>query len=88
LIVLQIDEGTTKQSGRKIDVILLDYRLGDTKVIKKKELNDVKIIMITAFHVDHNIIRELEDNKLIVDIVQKPFDIDLLTAKITQCIRR
>jgi DNA-binding response OmpR family regulator len=44
-----------KNSGRKIDVILLDYRLGDTNgyhvAHKIKELNDVKIIMITAFHV-------------------------------------
>ena len=26
--------------------------------------------MITAFHVDHDIVRELEDNELVVDIVQ------------------
>jgi DNA-binding response OmpR family regulator len=80
-----------KNSGRKIDVILLDYRLGDTNgyhvAHKIKELNDVKIIMITAFHVEHDIIRELEDNELIVDIVQKPIDIDLLTAKIAQCTK-
>jgi CheY-like chemotaxis protein len=80
-----------KQSGRKIDVILLDYRLGDTTGYhvshKIKKLNDVKIIMITAFHVDDVITRELEDNELVVDIVQKPVDIDLLTAKIAQCTR-
>jgi hypothetical protein len=29
---------------------------------------------------------ELEDNELVIDIVQKPFDIDSLTAKITQYI--
>ena len=80
-----------KQSGRKIDVILLDYKLGDTTgyhvAHKIKELNDVKIIMITAYRVDHDITNELEDNGLVVDIVQKPVDIDVLTAKITQCIR-
>jgi CheY-like chemotaxis protein len=78
-----------KRSGRKIDLILLDYRLGDATgydvAHKIKELNDVKIIMITAFHVDHHIIRELEDNELVIDIVQKPIDIDSLTAKIAQC---
>jgi CheY-like chemotaxis protein len=80
-----------KRSGRKIDLILLDYKLGDTTgyhvAHKIKELNDVKIIMITAYHVDHDITRELEDNELVVDIVQKPVDIDLLTSKITQCTR-
>jgi DNA-binding response OmpR family regulator len=63
-----------KRSGRKIDLILLDYKLRDTTgnivAHKIKELNDVKIIMITAFHVDHDIVRELEDNELVVDIVQ------------------
>ena len=79
-----------KHSGRKIDLILLDYRLGDSTgyyvAHKIKELNDVKIIMMTAYQVDHDITQELEDNELVVDIVQKPVDIDSLTAKITQYI--
>lgn len=58
-----------KQSGTKIDVILLDYRLGDTNgyhvAHRIKELNDVKIIMITAFHVEHDIVRELEDSYIL-----------------------
>jgi CheY-like chemotaxis protein len=69
-----------KYSGRKIDLILLDYKLGDTTG------DDVKIIMITAFEVNHDIARELEDNELVIDIVQKPVDIDSLTTKITQYI--
>jgi CheY-like chemotaxis protein len=81
-----------RHSGRKIDLILLDYRLGDTNgyhvAHKIKELNDVKIIMITAYQVDHDIATELEDNELVVDIVQKPIAVDSLTAKVTQCIGR
>jgi DNA-binding response OmpR family regulator len=49
---------------------------------KVKELNDVKIIMITAYEVNHDIIRELEDNELAADIVQKPIAIDHLMAKV------
>jgi CheY-like chemotaxis protein len=79
-----------KRSGRKIDLILLDYRLGDTTgdyVARKiKELNDVKIIIITAYEVNHDIIRELEDNELVVDVVQKPIAIDSLMAKVAQGI--
>jgi CheY-like chemotaxis protein len=79
-----------KRSGRKIDLILLDYRLGDTTggyvAHKIKELNDVKIIIITAYEINHDIIRELEDNELVVDIVQKPIAIDSLMAKVAQGI--
>ncbi len=43
-------------------------------------------ITITAYQVDHDIAKELEDNELIVDIVQKPIAIDSLTAKVAQSI--
>ena len=79
-----------KRSGKKIDLILLDYKLGDTTgdyvAHKIKELNEVKIIMITAYEVNHDIAKELEDNELIVDIVQKPIAIDSLMAKVAQSI--
>jgi len=39
-----------------------------------------------AYEVNHDIIRELEDNKLVVDIVQKPIAIDSLIAKVAQDI--
>jgi response regulator RpfG family c-di-GMP phosphodiesterase len=79
-----------KGSGRKIDLILLDYRLGDTTgayvANKIKELNDVKIIMITAYEVNHDIARELKENEYVIDIVQKPIAIDSLMAKVAQGI--
>jgi response regulator RpfG family c-di-GMP phosphodiesterase len=79
-----------KHSGRKIDLILLDYKLGDTTgdyvAHKIKELNDVKIIMITAYEVNHDMVREIKDNELVIDIVQKPIAIDSLMAKVAQCI--
>ena len=75
-----------KHSGRMINLILLDYKLGDITSYyvarKTKEFNDVKIIMITAYEVNHDTIRELEDNELVVDIVQKPIAIDHLMAKV------
>jgi CheY-like chemotaxis protein len=79
-----------KGSGRKIDLIFLDYKLDDTTgayvAHKIKELNDIKIIMITAYEVNHHIVRELEDNELVIDIVQKPIAIDSLMVKVAQGI--
>jgi len=49
---------------------------------KTKESNDVKIIMITAYEVNDDIVRQLEDNELAVGIVQKPIAIDSLMAKV------
>jgi DNA-binding response OmpR family regulator len=49
---------------------------------KTKESNDVKIIMITAYEVNDDIVRQLEGNELVVDIVQKPIAIDSLMAKV------
>ena len=42
--------------------------------------------MITAYEVNHDIAKELEDSELIVDIVQKPIAIDSLMAKVAQSI--
>jgi DNA-binding response OmpR family regulator len=53
---------------------------------KTKESNDVKIIMITAYEVNDDIVRQLEGNELVVDIVQKPIAIDSLMAKVAQSI--
>jgi CheY-like chemotaxis protein len=79
-----------KLLGRNIDLILLDYKLGDTTgsavAHKIKELNDVKIIMITAYEVNHELVRDLKENECIVDIVQKPIDIDSLMAKVARDI--
>jgi hypothetical protein len=42
--------------------------------------------MITAYEVNHDILREMEDNELVVDIIQKPIAIDSLMVKVGQDI--
>ena len=68
-----IDE---KSLGNKIHLLLLDYRLGDMfgdSVARKiKEYNGVKIILISAFDLDHALIRELEENDFISKFIEKP----------------
>ncbi len=66
--------------------MLLDYRLGDmqgdTVAKKVKELNDVKIIMISAYELDGNIVEELKRSRYIVDVIKKPVSMKSLIEKI------
>lgn len=79
-----------RHNGRKIDLILLDYRLGDMmgdSVARRiKELNDVKIILISAYDLDQQMIRDLKENDYVVDILQKPVTMESLIGTIAQKI--
>ena len=67
---------------------LLDYKLGDTTgdyvAHKIKELNDVKIIMITAYQLNHELVRDLKENEYVIDILEKSIAIDSLMAKVLE----
>jgi DNA-binding response OmpR family regulator len=75
-----------KVKGKKIDILLLDYRLGDmygdTVAKKVKELNDVKIIMVSAYELDQEIVEGLKHSGSIVDIIKKPVSVKSLMEKI------
>ena len=75
-----------KVKGKKIDILLLDYRLGDmlgdTVAKKVKELNDVRIILLTAYELDEKIVEEIKQSGYIVDVIKKPVSITPLIKKI------
>ena len=68
-----------KNRGNKIDLILLDYRLGDMfgdSVARTiKEYNGTNIILISAYDLDSELIRELKENRYITRYVEKPVQI-------------
>jgi CheY-like chemotaxis protein len=84
--VIQVESGKNciekyieeKNRGNKIHLILLDYRLGDMlgdAVARKiKEYNGVKIILISAYDLDHVLVKELEESKFIVQFIEKPIE--------------
>ena len=84
--VIQVESGENciekymeeKNRGNKIHLILLDYRLGDMlgdAVARKiKEYNGVKIILISAYDLDHALVKELEESKFIVQFIEKPIE--------------
>jgi hypothetical protein len=51
---------------------------------KIKELNDVKIIMITAYQLNHELVRDLKENEYVIDILEKSIAIDSLMAKVLE----
>jgi CheY-like chemotaxis protein len=65
-----------KAEGSNIDLLFLDYKLGDMfgdVVAKKlKELNGIKIILISAHNLDEPIKKDLIENKYIDKFLQKP----------------
>jgi response regulator RpfG family c-di-GMP phosphodiesterase len=96
--VLTVDSGKScvdtildcKNKNKEIDLLLLDYKLGDISgdvVARKiKEIEDMKILLITAFELDNQIISELMQNRLIVDVVKKPVQLEKLSQKIKETI--
>ena len=79
-----------KNRGNKVHLILLDYRLpsmfGDCVAKKIKEYNGVKIILISAYDLDHALVKELEENKYIAKYVEKPIQLASLFETVASTI--
>jgi len=82
-----IDE---KSRGNKIHLILLDYRLGgifgDSVARKIKEYNGTKIILISAYDLDGELVKDLEENKYIAKYVEKPIHLTNLIELVADLI--
>jgi len=82
-----IDE---KRRGNKIHLILLDYRLGgifgDSVARRIKEYNGTKIILISAYDLDGELVKDLEENKYIAKYVEKPIHLTNLIELVADLI--
>ena len=80
----------TKEKMDNITVILLDFRIGEVtgdKVARDiKEINDAKIILISAYEINHDLIQRLKDERVIVEFVSKPVSLDTLKRIIAKTI--
>ena len=72
----------TKEKRNDVTVILLDFRIGKVtgdKVAREiKEINGAKIILISAYEIDHHLIQRLKNEGVIVEFVSKPISLHTL----------
>jgi CheY-like chemotaxis protein len=80
-----------RKSGKKIDALLLDYSLGDMtgdKIAAKiREMNGTKIIMISAFEIESDLVDSLKTNGIITAFVKKPVTIGSLGVTLENALR-
>lgn len=78
--------------GQKIHLLLLDYRLndmfGDSVAKKIKEYSETKIILISAYNIDNELLRELEDSNCIVKYIEKPIQLKSLMELIANTLNQ
>ena len=77
--------------GNKIHLILLDYKLdgmmGDSVARKIKEYVETKIILISAYNIDDELVKELENGGYISKYILKPIETDRLTNLIDEIVK-
>src|SRR5579862_2627306 len=81
-----------RKSGKKVDAVLLDYRLGDTTgdeiAMKLSHLNGTKVILISAFEIEDEVVEGLKTRGFITAFVKKPVTIGSLGATLENVLRQ
>ncbi len=79
-----------KQKGNKIDVLLLDYKLGDMLgdivACKIHELNGVKTFLISAYELEQAVVSHLMERRCIVGIMRKPIRMSVMIKELEKAL--
>ena len=79
-----------KEKMEDITVILLDFRIGemtgDMVARNIKEINGAKVILISAYEIERDLIQRLKDERVIIEFVPKPITLDTLKRIIAKTI--
>jgi DNA-binding response OmpR family regulator len=79
-----------KYKGKKVDVLLLDYKLGDMLgdivACKIHELNGVKTILITAYELEQDMVSHLIERRCITGIMKKPIRITAMVKELERLL--
>jgi CheY-like chemotaxis protein len=76
--------------GKKVDVLLLDYKLGDMMgdivACKIRDLNGVKIILISAYELEQALVNQLIERRCIIGVMRKPIRIPVMIKEIEKTL--
>jgi CheY-like chemotaxis protein len=79
-----------KHNGNKVDVLLLDYKLGDMLgdivACKIHELNGVKTILISAYELEQVVINHLMERRCIIAVMRKPIRISAIVKELEEAL--
>jgi CheY-like chemotaxis protein len=74
------------RSGSKVDVLLLDYKLGDMLgdevACRIRDMDGTKIILISAYEISSSFLKELKQRNCITSFVKKPVTMSSLLTTI------
>ncbi|MFI5421036.1 MAG: response regulator [Nitrososphaerales archaeon] len=80
-----------RKKGKRIDALLLDYSLGDTTgdeiATKIRGMNGTKVIMISAFEIESELVDNLKASGIITAFVKKPVTIGSLGVTLDNVLR-
>jgi DNA-binding response OmpR family regulator len=76
--------------GKRIDVMLLDYRLddstGDDIACKLRDLDGTKIIMMISYDLEREKVDTLKTSNCIVEMLVKPVSVKALIERVQQAL--
>jgi DNA-binding response OmpR family regulator len=74
------------KSGNKVDILLLDYRLGDMLgnevACRIKQLDGTKVVLVSAYDLEEEMVEKLIQERCIVATLRKPLSLNALVEKI------
>ena len=80
------------REGKKVDALLVDYRLGDmlgdAVACQIKDLDGTKTLLITAYEIDEKAIADMKARKCIVGQLRKPISLMTLMEEIAKLIEQ
>ncbi len=78
--------------GRKVDALVLDYKLGDMPgdevACKIQGMDGTKVILISAYEIEQEFLKDLEQRNCITSFLKKPVSMASLISKVDQVLLR